>query len=136
MIIDRNGASSPCGTVVFKIADEFFLFGVNTDDGIASASEAFAHSGDMFKLTVAQCTVFCSAFAGSCYLFVIYSHGIAQIPQKRRHRVGTHRYVQLAQLHCDVLRCLASPFQSGHWVASGFIFHQLMDPLDDFRRFF
>ena len=136
MVIDKNGAGAPRTATISEVADELLLLGVYADDRIATTFETSARSGDMFELLVTQCAGGRGSFARCSDLFVVNSQRVSQITQKRRYRVGTHRDIQFAQLHRDALRRLARPYHPTHGISRRFVHHQLMDALNDFRRFF
>ena len=52
MIIDEPRLAVPACAGVFKVADQFALLGIDTDDGQATAAEAFPEVGNVIKLEV------------------------------------------------------------------------------------
>ena len=57
MVVDRGGDALPLPTGILKVTDQFPLFSIDTDDGVALTAETRSQSGNVMELLVADGTV-------------------------------------------------------------------------------
>ena len=136
MIGDFTGLVTPHATGVFEIPDEFFLFGVDTNDRFLPSSEVFTRTTDMAKLPIPFGTPFERAVAAEGDSLAIGLEGISQFLEHGADPLIADQNSLSLEFIGDFSGRLAGPFQPGHRVARRFVFHQGADAINDLRCFF
>jgi len=130
VIIDAHGRSVPLDAIVFEIADQFSLFGIDADNGKPLALKAGTQRRDVSELLVAV-----RARVGGNGL-AIHAEGKIHIAKQSRHGIGRDLDIELSQQFSDSGRRLVGPPNAGDGIAGGVVFQQDFDGLDYFGRFF
>lgn len=104
MGIDRFWSLFPRSSSVLKIADEFLLFGIHTDDRVVGGLKEILLSLDVLKLRVSV------RVSTVCLLFLdIHPQRVAQLTQQPSHRRRTHPMSQICQTLAQVAQAAAYP---------------------------
>ena len=130
VVVDTASREIPTGAWILKVAHQFPLFGVDTDDRQAAALKLIAKIAEVEELIVAIGTL----VAGQ--LLVIDAQGIAHLMEETGHRVGADNDAEVAQRHGNLVGRTARPLQAGDGVASGVVFEQELDQCEDVGGFF
>ena len=124
MIGDITGLITPDATGVFEISDEFFLFCVDAKGRFSFSGETFPHTTDMAKLEIPFGALFEGALTAEGDSLAIGLEGISQVLEHGADPFVADRNSFSQEFVSDFTGRLAGPFQSGHGVASRFVFHQ------------
>jgi hypothetical protein len=63
------------------------------------------------------------------------AQGIAHLVKKTSDGVGTNTDTEVAQCHCNLIRCAPGPLQPGNGIAGSVVFEQEFDQRDDVGGF-
>ena len=116
VIIDAHGRAVPLHPVVLEVADQFSLFGIDTDHGKSLAFKAVTQRGEVTELLV---TV--RAGVGGNGL-AIHAEGKIHVAQQSRYGIGRNLDIELPQQFSDSGRRLVGPANAGDGVAGGVVF--------------
>ena len=130
VIVDQARGQIPAHSGILEIADQFALFGIHADDGVATTLESVSKIAQVEELSIAIGTVIGREF------LVIDPKGIAHPMEKTGDGVGADDDTEIAQRHGNLLRSATGPLQPGDGIAGGVIFEQKLDQRDDVGVFF
>ena len=110
--------ATPDFALIMEIANQFLLFSVNAESGLAASAEPLFHLGDVFELPIAL-----GMFGFGDHLSVHLQREIGLLKQSAD-GVRTPRKFATLQFAAGFVRAFASPFQRAHGIPGGRIFHQ------------
>ncbi len=120
----------PGRALVAEVAYQFPLLGVYADDGVPLTDEFVPTTVNVSELLVAVTWGRLRAF------LMIHTQPEVHLSEESAHGVSTHLNSTLNECDGDPLCGLTRPLQAADRLTSRFVLHQLLDLLDDFRRFF
>jgi len=130
MVVDRGGDALPLPTGILKVTDQFPLFSIDTDDGVALTAETRSQSGNVMELLVADGTV------PRRDLFAIQAEGEMELVEQAGDGAGADPDTQALELAGDLGRGLVGPSPAARRIARGIVFQQPFDLSDYLGRFF
>lgn len=120
MLVDVFRLSTPGASRVSEVADEFLLFRVQAQDGIARILKSFLEVGDQFELPVAvRMLRFGDAFA-------VDAKPISLVLQQLAHRIGAEADSLGAHFLAEGSPVFPAPLRITHRIASRVRFHQFI----------
>lgn len=136
MITDVTGLVTPHATGVLEIPDEFLLLGIDTNDGFMPSGKGFTHPTDMAKLPIPFAAALEGAVPAERDSLAIRLEGVSQFFEHAADPLIADHNAFSFEFIGNLPGRLAGPFQSGHRVARGFVFHQRADAINDLGSFF
>lgn len=131
-VVIMNGPSIviPTSTMVFEVADQFALFGIDADDGQVAPPKTLAQIGNVIELEISVGTGI-----GSDVLLVEAQRVIHRM-QQAGNGVGRDGEAIATQQVGNLVGGAAGPFQASDGITGGVMFEKVFDDRDYFGRFF
>ena len=116
MIIDAHRRAIPLDSMVLEVANQFSLFGIDTDNGKSLTLKAGTQRRDVSELLVAVR----AGVSGNG--FAVHAQGKIHIVKQPRHGIGRDLDIELAQQLGDSGGRLVGPSNAGDGIAGGVVF--------------
>lgn len=119
VIANLLGFTTPRTATVVEVADEFFLFAIDTDRRLAGRSKAQLHLGDVVELPIAiRMARFGDGFA------ICFQRKVQPLLQQSCNGSWTRGNFSALEFAAHFARALARPFERAHRIARSIARHQ------------